>query len=129
MMLLNTNNNSLRITQLKNRQMPTFNQHQLDAATDLLRCAAHPLRLTLLKFIDDKGVINVNKIYGTLKLEQSITSQHLKIMRDTDLVEAKREGKFIYYNVNHQKAAQLSKAAAAFYKHLSKPKEKELVRK
>lgn len=94
--------------------MAAFNQRDLDTATELLRAIAHPLRLSILKFVDEKGVINVNKIYNTLKLEQSITSQHLRILRSADIVDTKREGKFIYYNVNYDKIVQLKKSLQRF---------------
>ncbi|OWY18898.1 transcriptional regulator [Sphingobacteriales bacterium UPWRP_1] len=95
--------------------MAAFNQRDLDTATELLRAITHPLRLSIVKFVDEKGIINVNKIYNTLKLEQSITSQHLRILRGTEVVDTKREGKFIYYNVNYDKIAQVKKALQKFY--------------
>ncbi len=98
--------------------MAAFNQQELDTATELLRAIAHPLRLTILEFIDNKKVINVNKIYNTLKLEQSITSQHLRILRNADLVDTKREGKFIYYSLNYEKIEQVNNAIIEFAERL-----------
>ena len=76
-------------------------QNKLDRASDVMRALAHPLRLTILEFIDKNKVINVNKIYNTLHLEQSITSQHLKILRQAGLVKTRRDGKFIYYSLEY----------------------------
>ena len=67
-----------------------------------------------MRFIDEKKVINVNKIYNSLKLEQSITSQHLRIMRSANLVEAKREGKFIHYSVNYDRIKELNDTILEF---------------
>ena len=67
----------------------------------MLRALAHPLRIRILEFIDQNGSINVNKIYNTLKLEQSITSQHLRILRSVGLVETERQGKYIHYSLNY----------------------------
>ena len=100
--------------------MAAFNQQELDIATGLLRAIAHPLRLTILEFIDSKEVINVNKIYNTLKLEQSITSQHLRILRNADLVHTRREGKFIYYSLNYDKIEQVNVAINSFNEKLTK---------
>ncbi|MBK9458486.1 MAG: helix-turn-helix transcriptional regulator [Chitinophagales bacterium] len=94
--------------------MAAFNHQELQTSSDLLRAIAHPLRMTILEFIDQKKVINVNKIYNTLKLEQSITSQHLRIMRNADLVEAKRDGKFIYYSLNYDKINHVNKSINSF---------------
>jgi DNA-binding transcriptional ArsR family regulator len=76
-------------------------QNQIDRCADVLRALAHPLRLRIMEFIDKNQVINVNKIYNTLKLEQSITSQHLKILRQAGLVNTRRDGKFIFYSINY----------------------------
>ena len=94
--------------------MAAFNQHDLDTSSELLRAIAHTLRMTILEFIDSKKVINVNKIYNTLKLEQSITSQHLRILRNVELVDTRRDGKFIYYSINYDKLEQVNNAIIAF---------------
>ncbi|QQS29904.1 MAG: helix-turn-helix transcriptional regulator [Sphingobacteriales bacterium] len=107
--------------------MPTINQRKLDKATELLRAIAHPLRISMIKYLDEKGVTNVNKIYSSLQLEQSITSQHLKILRTTDLVNTKKEGKFIFYNVNYDNIVNINQSLANFYPQTKKTKVKELV--
>jgi len=94
--------------------MAKIKNDDLKVASDLLRALAHPLRMKILAFIDKQKKINVNKIYNTLKLEQSITSQHLRILRQADLVETDREGKFIYYSVNYDKVKQVNKSISSF---------------
>jgi DNA-binding transcriptional ArsR family regulator len=79
----------------------SINTEKLHASSELLRAVAHPLRMKILEFIDRNEEINVNKIYNTLKLEQSITSQHLRILRQADLVKTHRDGKYIHYSVNY----------------------------
>jgi DNA-binding transcriptional ArsR family regulator len=78
-----------------------INHENLQESAEILRALAHPLRMKILEFIDQNDQINVNKIYNTLKLEQSITSQHLRILRLAGLVDTNREGKFIYYSINY----------------------------
>lgn len=80
-----------------------INSDRLQNAAEILRALAHPLRMKILEFIDQNGTINVNKIYNTLNLEQSITSQHLRILRMAGLVITQREGKFIHYSINYDK--------------------------
>lgn len=80
-----------------------INSDRLQSAAEILRALAHPLRMKILEFIDQNGTINVNKIYNTLNLEQSITSQHLRILRMAGLVITQREGKFIHYSINYDK--------------------------
>ena len=76
---------------------------RLHTSSEVLRAVAHPLRMKILEFIDRNEEINVNKIYNTLGLEQSITSQHLRILRQADLVSTEREGKYIHYSINYDK--------------------------
>ena len=90
------------------------NEVTFDKANGVLRAIMHPLRLELLSYIDKNKRINVNKIYRSLDLEQSITSQHLKVLRDANLVKTKREGKFIFYTVNYPKVKYLSKTVDKF---------------
>ncbi len=88
--------------------MSHFNVENLQKASEILRALAHPLRLSIIEFIHKNDVINVNKIYNTLRLEQSITSQHLRILRQVDLVSTRREGKYIYYSLNYDRIAYVN---------------------
>lgn len=92
-----------------------INQSSLKKASNIARAIAHPVRLSILKFISEQGTTNVNSIYNTLKLEQSITSQHLRILRIADLVNTEREGKFIHYSINYTKIASINKALTEFF--------------
>ena len=65
-----------------------------------MRAINHPLRQTMIRLIDEQKRLTVTEIYEKLKLEQSVASQHLAILRKTGFVKTEREGKFIYYSVN-----------------------------
>jgi DNA-binding transcriptional ArsR family regulator len=91
-----------------------INNERLQVSSDILRALAHPLRMKILEFIDKNKTINVNKIYNTLKLEQSITSQHLKILRASGLVQTHREGKFIHYTIDYPRLATAMRAVDSF---------------
>jgi len=91
-----------------------INNEQLQMSSEILRAVAHPLRMKILEFVDKNKTINVNKIYNTLKLEQSITSQHLRILRVAGIVDTNRDGKFIYYTINYPKLAQVVKGVNNF---------------
>lgn len=99
---------------------------QLRVSTEILRALCHPLRMKILQFVDENDNINVNKIYNTLKLEQSITSQHLRILRNAGIVSTKREGKFIYYHINYDKIGNVMQVVRTF---LEEEREKQEVEK
>ena len=79
---------------------------KLEYAVKLTRALAHPLRMKILEFIDRNSAINVNNIYRSLQLEQSITSNHLKILRQANVVKAKKEGKKMIYSINYEIVAR-----------------------
>lgn len=79
----------------------TFDSAKLNYASELMRALAHPLRLQILEFIDQNENTNVNKIYNNLKIEQSITSQHLKILRMAGVIEVDIDGKYHFYKINY----------------------------
>ncbi|MEO1628714.1 MAG: metalloregulator ArsR/SmtB family transcription factor [Bacteroidota bacterium] len=93
-----------------------INNEKLQESAEILRALAHPLRMQILEFIDQNKSININKIYNTLNLEQSITSQHLRILRVAGIVDTNREGKFIHYSINYGKIANVLKAIDTFLK-------------
>lgn len=93
----------------------TLKQDYIDNGAEVLRALAHPLRLRIIEFIDENETINVNQIYNTLNLEQSITSQHLRILRLAGLVNTERDGKFIHYSLNYDRLQQTVTAIDSFF--------------
>lgn len=88
---------------------------KLNNSLTFLRAITHPIRISILSFIDKNRIVNVNKIYNKLKLDQSITSQHLRILRDSNLVHTRRDGKFIFYSVNYDKIDGIVNNTHAFF--------------
>jgi ArsR family transcriptional regulator len=99
-----------------------IDNEKLQLSSEILRAIAHPLRLQILEFIDQNKKINVNKIYNTLKLEQSITSQHLRILRDTEILETKRTGKYIFYSLNYARIENTVRSVNNFLERTKKNK-------
>ena len=90
---------------------------KLTYAVELTRALAHPLRMKILQFIDREENINVNSIYRSLQLEQSITSHHLRILRKADVVSSTKDGKLMIYSINYD---VVSKAVKAVNNYLGK---------
>ena len=103
------------------RTKVTFSEAKLNYSCDLMRALAHPLRLRILEYIDEEGETNVNKIYRSLNIEQSITSQHLRVLRLADVVQCERDGKMVLYKIKYDVVTKAERAISNF-----KKKEKEL---
>jgi DNA-binding transcriptional ArsR family regulator len=84
---------------------------QLKKAALVLRAINHKLRQQILKLIHQKEKITVTEIYVKLRLEQSVASQHLAILRKAGFVTTERDGKFIYYSVNNQRLQEVNRFA------------------
>ena len=84
---------------------------ELKKADLVVRALNHKLRLGILKLLTEKPKSPVTSIYVKLKLEQSVASQHLAIMRRAGIVKSEREGKFIYYSVNAARIVDILKLA------------------
>lgn len=80
---------------------------QLKKAALVLRAINHKLRQQILKLIHQHKKITVTEIYVKLRLEQSVASQHLAILRKAGFVTTERDGKFIFYSVNYERLTQV----------------------
>ena len=81
--------------------------HALKKAALVLRALNHKLRQQLLKLIEEEKKITVTEIYVRLRLEQSVASQHLAILRKAGIVNTERDGKFIFYTVNFKRIDEI----------------------
>ena len=80
---------------------------ELRKAALVYRSINHTLRQQMLRLIHEKGKITVTELYIKLRLEQSVASQHLAILRRSALVIAERRAKNIFYAVNYSRLDQL----------------------
>ena len=81
----------------------------LKKAAMILRALNHKLRQQIVKLIDENKKLTVTEIYIRLRLEQSVASQHLAILRRAGIVKTSRDGKFIYYSVNSSRVDDIMK--------------------
>jgi DNA-binding transcriptional ArsR family regulator len=93
--------------------MPKENAIKIDylnvkKASLVLRALNHKLRQQIVKMLDEKERMTVTEIYVNLRLEQSVASQHLAILRRAGIVRTERDGKFIYYHVNYPRLEQIN---------------------
>lgn len=73
-----------------------------------MRALNHKLRQQMIKLLDEHKKMTVTEIYVKLRLEQSVASQHLAILRRAGIVLTTRDGKFIYYAVNYKRVQEVS---------------------
>jgi DNA-binding transcriptional ArsR family regulator len=82
---------------------------QVKKAAITLRALNHKLRQQIMRLLEEQQRMTVTEIYVQLRLEQSVASQHLAILRRAGIVETFRDGKYISYSINTNRLAQLNK--------------------
>lgn len=82
---------------------------ELRKAVLVLRAINHKLRQRIIDLLENSENLTVTDIYIQLRLEQSVASQHLAILRKAGIVNTDRQGKFIYYSLNKDRLGQIAK--------------------
>lgn len=82
---------------------------ELRQAVLVLRAVNHKLRQNVIDLLEESDSLTVTDIYIKLRLEQSVASQHLAILRRAGVVITDRNGKFIYYSIDKERLAQISR--------------------
>jgi DNA-binding transcriptional ArsR family regulator len=71
-----------------------------------------------LRFIDQQPETVVSNIYKSLHLRQSVASLHLAVLKKSGFVNARREGKNIWYRVNDDKIHKVQRLIHKFLARL-----------
>jgi DNA-binding transcriptional ArsR family regulator len=82
---------------------------ELRKAVLVLRAINHKLRQNIIDLLEENGKLTVTDLYIKLRLEQSVASQHLAILRRAGVVVTERQGKFIYYTVDKDRVNHISR--------------------
>lgn len=75
--------------------------NQLKKAHSIIRALNHKLRRQILELLDENKELTVTSLLQKMSLVQSVTSQHLAILRRANIVETRRQGKEVYYRINY----------------------------
>ena len=66
---------------------------------DTLRALADPIRREILSLLKG-GRLSAGEIGQHFPVTAAAISRHLSVLKEADLIRDKREGKFIYYELN-----------------------------
>lgn len=105
-MNLNDPAQPLAVAEIEN--LPDIDYHNIKKAAMVLRSLNHKLRQEVIKTIHDSKRVTVTQLYVKLRLEQSVASQHLAILRRAGIVSTERDGKFIFYTINSSRIEEIN---------------------
>jgi DNA-binding transcriptional ArsR family regulator len=90
-------------------QMVDLDYTDLRQAVLTLRAIDHEIRQKIIKVLQQKGTMTVTEIFVALRIEQSVASQHLAVLRKAGVVFSERHGKFIHYSLNEEKLSEIAR--------------------
>ena len=85
---------------MKNNENPEDQVYRLHA--DICQTLANPKRLKIINILRDKEVSAVN-LLEILQVPKANLSQQMGVLRQKGIVEARREGKTVYYRLARPK--------------------------
>ncbi|NGO69224.1 metalloregulator ArsR/SmtB family transcription factor [Streptomyces boncukensis] len=78
----------------------------LQAASDLLRALASPVRIGIVRELSQGGKY-VHELVAALGVSQPLVSQHLRVLRTSRLVTARRQAREIQYVLTDDHVAHI----------------------
>jgi DNA-binding transcriptional ArsR family regulator len=88
--------------------LPDIDYYNIKKSATFLRALNHNLRQQVIKTIHENKRLSVTQIYVKMRLEQSVASQHLAILRKAGILSTERNGKFIFYTINSSRIEEIN---------------------
>ncbi|WP_405986956.1 ArsR/SmtB family transcription factor [Streptomyces sp. NBC_00872] len=82
-------------------------QHALEAASDLPRVLASPVRLGILRELSN-GSKYVHELVAALEVSQPLVSQHRRVLRTSWIVTARRQAREMQYSLIDDHAGHIA---------------------
>jgi ArsR family transcriptional regulator len=81
---------------------------------EFFKALAHPLRISILDALRE-GELTVNEISQRFDVEPANASQQLAVLRNKNIVVARKEGANVYYSVSDQRLFELLDVAREIF--------------
>ncbi len=91
-----------------------MNQPVHSFKAEFFKALGHPVRLVILGHLR-AGEKSVNELQALLGIDQSSVSQQLAILRNRNIVEARKEGTTVYYHTRDPMIFQLLDVAREIF--------------
>ena len=84
----------------------------LDREAEILKVLGHPVRLKIVAGLMSQSC-NVKKIWECLELPQATVSQHLALLKNKGIIDGKRDGVEVFYQVTSKEARTIVQSLMA----------------
>jgi ArsR family transcriptional regulator, arsenate/arsenite/antimonite-responsive transcriptional repressor len=97
--------------------MKTLPLHQLrvsDRHVEAFKSLAHPTRLEIVFFlVRRRGEVSVGEIQAELEIPGPTLSHHLDLLRRAEVVQSRKEERFVYYSMRPEMVSELVRLLTA----------------
>lgn len=81
-----------------------------------LKVISNPIRYGILKMLNDRWMC-VCLISEALEIDQTLVSHHIRILKELDLLEERKEGKLRFYRTNKEKLREYLEKVLEDFNH------------
>ncbi len=85
----------------------SLSEESLEKATSILKSLAHPMRLSIIRYLEEREELTVTQLHKLLGIEQPTASHHLGILKDKGIVAYKKRGKHSYYYIKEKRLSDI----------------------
>ena len=101
------------------KQIKNISEEKIDKAVSLIKSLAHPMRISIIKYLENEKELTVTQLYNLLNIEQATTSQHLQMLKRQGILGFRRKGKNTFYYLKEDRLEYIiefiSQLAVGYY--------------
>ena len=105
------------------REIIKQNEDSFKELSTVLSLAGNEVRLKILYLLEEEGELCPCDLSDILGMSIPAVSQHIRKLKDGNLIEGRREGQTIFYSVKNEHKERLNQ----LFKHISNKTRKETV--
>lgn len=76
--------------------------NEKERTSKLLAAISNPIRFEITFLIGMQGSLNVGQVADHFNISRPAISNHLRILREAEIVDAEKSGQEVYYSLNNQ---------------------------
>lgn len=89
-------------------------ENELQTSSELFKVLSHPARLAILKYLAETNTCITSDFAEELPLSRTTVNQHLKELKDAELINSRTKGAKSYYCLNMIKIKELKQILQDF---------------
>lgn len=97
----------------------SLTRKQIESVAQGLQGISHPVRIGIIYLLLQEE-LSVNELSESLGVSQSVTSQHLSKLKESDILDSRKESNRVYYYIKNPNYKNLFKIIFKFYEDSQK---------